>query len=107
MAWAGFLNSPDGIGICHHVSLTLAGDWTQPVVVNLTSGRDVRHLPTVPGLIGIGPGGGFQADPSGHYLSFIGYGLGARGLYRWNVVSGTGGHQSRPVFVKNNVGNAS
>ncbi len=106
MAWAGFLNAEDGIGDCHHVGLTLEDNWTQPVVVNLATGRVVRKLPAVPGLMGEGPGGGFLADASGHHLIFIGYGLGAGGLYRWTVDTGSNGRQARPVFVKNNVGSA-
>ena len=106
MAWTGFLNGDDGIGTCRHVGLTLQGNWTQPIVVNLATGRVVRKLPLVPGLIGEGPGGGFLVDASGHHLLFIGYGLGSGGLYRWTVDTRSNGRKAGPVFVKNNVGSA-
>jgi hypothetical protein len=106
MAWAGFLNAEDGIGDCHHVGLTRQDNWTRPVVVNLATGRVVRKLPLIPGLIGEGPGGGFLVDASGHHLVFVGYGLGAGGLYRWTVDTRSNGRQGRPDFVKNNVGSA-
>jgi hypothetical protein len=104
MAWAGFLNKRQGIGICHHVGLTRQGDWTQPVVVDLATGQVVRRFPVVPGLLGVGPGGGFQADPSGHYLAFIGAGLGAGGLYRWRISAGSTRRSSGPLLVRNDVG---
>lgn len=107
MAWGGFLTAGEGIGTCQHVGLTPPGDWTQPVIVDLATGRIVRKLPRVPGLIGQGPGGGFLVDASGHDLVFIGNGLGAGGLYRWTIDARTNGVQSRPVFVKSNIGSAS
>jgi hypothetical protein len=107
MAWAGFLNSHEGIGTCQHVGLTSEGNWTRPVVVNLATSRVVRRLPVVPGLIGVAPSGGFHADASGHNLVFIGYGRGAGGLYRWTVGTPANGRQSGPVLVKNDVGSAS
>lgn len=107
MVWAGFLNTAEGIGMCHHVGLTSEDSWTQPVVVNLATGSVVRKLPVVGGLIGVGPSGGFHADVSGHYFVFIGSGLGAGGLYRWTVNTRSNHEQTRPVFVKNNVGSAS
>lgn len=107
MAWAGFLNTAEGIGMCHHVGLTSEDSWTQPVVVNLATGRVVRKLPLISGLIGVGPSGGFHVDPSGHHFVFIGSGLGAGGLYRWTVDTRSSQRQTRPVFVKNNVGSAS
>ena len=107
MAWAGFLNVTEGIGMCHHVGLTSEDSWTQPVVVNLATGRVVRKLPVIPGLIGVGPSGGFHIDSSGHHVVFIGSGLGAGGLYRWTVDTQSNQRQTRPVLVKNNVGSAS
>jgi hypothetical protein len=106
MAWAGFLNSHEAIGTCQHVGLTSEGNWTRPVVVNLATSQVVRRLPVIPGLIGVGPSGGFHTDASGHNLVFIGYGRGAGGLYRWTVGPRTNGRQSGPVFVKNGVGSA-
>lgn len=107
MAWAGFLNVNEGIGTCHHLGLTLQDNWTQPVIVDLSTGRVVRKLPVVPGLIGEGPGGGFLVDASGHHLVFIGNGLGAGGLYRWTIGTQPEGRQDRPALVRNNVGSAS
>ena len=106
MAWAGFLTTNEGIGVCHHVGLVQADSWTQPVIFNLTTGSVVRRLPVVRGLIGQGPGGGFEVDGSGHYLVFIGGGLGAGGLYHWTVIDSRRGHEQHPVFVSNNVGSA-
>lgn len=106
MAWAGFLTTNEGIGVCHHVALIQADSWTQPVIVNLTTGEVVRRLPVVRGLIGQGPGGGFEVDGSGHHLVFIGGGLGAGGLYHWTVIDSRRGREQRPVFVSNNVGSA-
>ncbi len=107
MAWAGFLNTTEGLGMCHHVGLTSEDSWTQPVVVNLATGNVVRTLPVVRGLIGVGPSGGFHADVSGHHFVFIGSGRGAGGLYRWTVDTRSNQRQTRPVFVRNNVGSAS
>jgi len=106
MAWAGFLNAVDGIGVCHHVGLTPQDNWTQPVIVDLATGKIARPLPTVPTLLNEGPGGGFLADASGHHLVFIGSGLGAGGLYRRTIDAGSPGLEPRPVFVKDNVGSA-
>jgi hypothetical protein len=105
MLWAGFLSTTDVIGTCHHAGLTLHDDWNQAIVVNLATGRVVRRLPVIRGLVGGGPSS-FQVDPSGHHLLFIGEGSGAGGLYRWTVV----GHPPRavgaPVLIKNAVGSA-
>lgn len=105
MLWAGFLSATEGIGTCHHAGLTLQDDWNQPIVVNLATGRVVRRLPVIRGLVGGGPSS-FQVDPSGHHLLFIGAGSGAGGLYRWTVI----GHPPRaagpPSLVKNAVGSA-
>jgi len=78
MTWAGFLNRSDGIGVCHHAGLTQQGDWYQPIVVNLSTGSVVRRLPVLRNLIG--GIAGFRVDASGHYLAFIGKGIGG-GLY--------------------------
>jgi len=107
MAWAGYLNSHEAIGTCQHVGLTSGDNWTRPVVVNLVTSQVVRRLPRVPGLIDVGPSGGFHTDASGHHLVFIGYGRGAGGLYRWTVGTPANERQSGPVFVKNDVGSAS
>lgn len=107
MIWAGFLNTHEGIGMCHHVGLTSKDNWTQPVVVNLATGGVVRKLPVLSGLVGVGPSGGFHADASGHHFVFIGSGLGAGGLYSWTVDPQSNQRQTRPVLVKNNVGSAS
>ncbi len=107
MAWAGFLNTAEGIGMCYHVGLTSEDSWTQPVVVNLATGSVVRKLPVVRGLIGMGPSGGFHGDVSGHHFVFIGSGIRAGGLYRWTLDTRSNQRQTRPVFVKNNVGSAS
>jgi hypothetical protein len=104
MTWAGLLNDHDGLGVCHHAGLTQQDDWYRPFVVNLKTGHVMQRLPVLRGLIG--SAGAFQVDASGHYLAFIGTGIGAGGLYRWTV----SGHPLRsatgPVLVKNRVGSA-
>lgn len=100
MAWGGFLDAHEGIGICHTVELSAQDSRSQAVVFDLASGRTVRKLPAVPGLIS-----GFQSDPSGHHLVFIGGGLGAGGLFRWTVDAVV--HQAKPVLVKERVGSVS
>jgi len=107
MAWAGFLNSREGIGDCHYVGSTRQSDLTEPVVFDLATGHVVRMLPSISGLIGQGPGGGYLADPSGQHLLFVGSGLGAGGLYRWTLSDQPKGKPSHPIFVKNDVGSAS
>jgi hypothetical protein len=102
MAWAGFLDQDSGIGICRYVDITGTEQSTQPFVVDVRTGRDVAKLPAIRGLVGDGPGGGFQVDPSGHYLAYVGPGLGAGGLYRWSLDDR--GRASRPVLVRQQVG---
>lgn len=101
MAWGGFFNAREGIGICQQVELSQPDDRSQAVIFDLATGRLVRKLPVVPGLIG-----GFESDPSGHHLIFIGGGVGAGGLYRWTVDT-TAVRQARPVLVKERVGSGS
>jgi WD40-like Beta Propeller Repeat len=105
MAWAGFLDEDSGIGICRYADVTGTEQSTQPVVVDLRTGREVSKLPAVHGLIGDGPGGGFQVDPSGRYLAYVGPGRGAGGLYRWALKDR--GRASRPVLVRQQVGSVS
>jgi hypothetical protein len=102
MAWAGFLDEDHGIGICRYADITGTEDSTQPIVIDVRTGRDVAKLPAIRGLIGDGPGGGFQVDPSGRYLAYVGPGLGAGGLYRWDLRNR--GRASRPVLVRQQVG---
>jgi hypothetical protein len=107
MAWAGFLGEDLGIGICRHVDITGTEQQTQPFVIDVRTGREVARLPAIGGLIGDGPGGGFQIDPSGRYMAYVGPGLGAGGLYRWDLYRlalPDRGPSSRPVFVRQQVG---
>lgn len=101
MSWGGFLNSRDGIGICHHVALIPQDNRTEAVIFDLATGRVVRKLPAVPGLIS-----GFVADSSGNHLAFIGNGISGGGLYRWSVDPARG-RQPSPVLVKERVFSAS
>ncbi len=107
MAWAGFIDEHRGIGVCRHVDITGQEQWTQPFVVDVRTGREVARLPAIRGLIGDGPGGGFQVDPTGRYVAYVGPGRGAGGLYRW-ALSGWARHDrgraSAPVFVRQGVG---
>jgi hypothetical protein len=102
MAFAGLLDEDHGIGVCRHVDITGTEQSTQLFVVNVRTGREVGDLPAIPGLIGDGPGGGFQVDPSGRYLAYVGPGLGAGGLYRWALKDR--GRASHPVLVRQQVG---
>ena len=102
MAFAGLLNEDRGIGVCRHVDITGTEQSTQPFVIDVRTGREVSKLPAIHGLIGDGPGGGFQIDPSGRYLAYVGPGLGAGGLYRWALKDR--GRASRPVLVRQQVG---
>jgi hypothetical protein len=102
MAWAGFLDEDSGIGICRYTDITGREQSTQPLVINVRTGHQVAALPAIRGLIGDGPGGGFQVDPSGRYLAYVGPGLGAGGLYLWSLQDR--GRHSRPVLVRQQVG---
>ncbi len=104
MTWAGFLNAHGGLGVCHHAGLTQQDDWYQPVVVNLSTGRVVQRLPVIHNLIG--GVNGFQVDPSGHYLAFIGKGRPAGGLYRLTLKGNPPRPAGSQVLVKNGVGSA-
>ena len=102
MAWAGFLDDRDGIGVCRHVDITGTEEQTQLFVVDVRTGREVARLPAVRGLIGDGPGGGFQVDPTGRYLAYVGPGRGAGGLYIWALKDR--GRASAPVLLRQKVG---
>jgi hypothetical protein len=102
MAWAGFLDEDLGIGMCRHVDITGTEQQTQLFVIDVRSGREVAKLPAIHGLVGGGPGGGFQVDPTGRYLAYVGPGLGAGGLYRWALPDR--GRASRPVLIRQQVG---
>ncbi len=100
----GFLNGSDGTGVCHHAGLTQQGDWyPQPIVVNLSTGSVVRRLSVLRNRMG--GIAGFQVDASGHYLAFIGKGIGG-GLYRCVISGNTPRATGEPVLVKDRVGSA-
>jgi hypothetical protein len=107
MAFAGLLNEDRGIGVCRHVDITGTEQSTQLLVIDIRTGHEVAKLPAIPGLIGDGPGGGVQVDPSGRYMAYIGPGLGAGGLYRWALdrwALKEPGRTTRPVLVRQHVG---
>ncbi len=102
MAWAGFVDAHRGIGICRHVDITGTEEQTQPFVVDVRTGREVARLPAIRGLIDGGPGGGFQVDPTGRFLAYVGPGLGAGGLYLWALDDR--GRASAPFLLRQKVG---
>ncbi len=99
MAFAGLLNEDSGIGVCRHVDITGTEQSTQTFVIDVRTGREIAKLPAIPGLIGDGPGAGFQIDPSGRYMAYVGPGLGAGGLYRWALKER--GRTARPSWFDN------
>ena len=102
MAWAGFIDENRGIGICRYADITDTEELTRPVVVDVRTGRVVARLPAIHALIGDGPGGGFQVDPTGRYLAYVGPGRGAGGLYLWALKDR--GRASGPVLLRQRVG---
>jgi hypothetical protein len=102
MAWAGFIDENRGLGICRYADITDTEELTRVVVVDVRTGREVARLPAIPGLIGDGPGGGFQVDPTGRYLAYVGPGRGAGGLYIWALKDR--GRGSAPIPLRQKVG---
>jgi hypothetical protein len=104
MAWAGYLNSTQGIGVIQHVSLPNRY-WFELTVVDMTTGRTVKRLQTVPGLIGGGGlGAGVQVDPSGRHLAVdVSDGSGHGNLYRWTVSTDPTRISAGPILVKDGV----
>jgi hypothetical protein len=104
MHFAGFLSAHQALGTCYHAGLTNQTEWTRPEVVNVTTGDIVERLPVLPGQFGPR---GFEVDPTGRYVSFIGDGTGAGAVYRWRIGGRSGQISTRPVLVRNGVDSSS
>jgi hypothetical protein len=104
--WVGYVNSAQAMEVLVHRNFLDQGDWFQPVVVNVATGRVAKRLPVVAGQSEGGPPGSsgqWQIDPSGHYVALIKQrslpndaGT-VTDLYRWTI---NGGH---PTIVKRGV----
>jgi hypothetical protein len=94
LAWAGYVSATEGIGVRQHLGSTAGTGWIEPAIVDITTGRIVRRLPEIPGLLGVGnafdgPEGTVQVDPSGRHLALAEVRAGSGGLWRWTIGSGS------------------
>lgn len=92
MAWAGYVSATEGIGIRQHLGSAAGAGWTEPALVDITTGRVVRRWPDLPGLPGAGNAhdgleGTVQVDPSGRHLAIAEAGPGSGSLWRWTIGS--------------------
>jgi len=92
MAWAGYVNRADGIGVTQHWAGTIPSSSFGLSVVDATSGRVIASLPHVSGQLAVGnvldgAEGAVQIDPSGQHLALVEVGSGSGSLYRWTIGS--------------------
>jgi hypothetical protein len=91
MAWAGYLNATEGIGVCRRGSpLTGQSYKIELNVVAVATGRAIAHLPPISGQLDVGSvldgsEGEVQVDTSGRHLAFVEVGSGTGTLYRWSL----------------------
>ena len=106
VAWAGYLNATQGIGVIQHVvRFSNNRDWFELMLVDVTTGRIVKRLQTVSGQIGGGGlGGGVQVDPSGRHLAVdVSNSSGWSNLYRWTISTDPARISAGPILVKKGV----
>jgi len=90
MAWAGYLNPAEGIGVSQHWGPTRRSSTFALSVVDVATGRVMTRLPAVPGQLGVGniydgAEGTVQVDPSGQHVAVVEVGSGNGTLYRWTI----------------------
>jgi hypothetical protein len=93
MAWDGYLNQTEGIGVVQHLGATRQGNSFEVAEVDVNTGRIERTLLNVHGTLAVdnsedGAEGTLQVDPSGRYLSIIEVGSGHGTLNRWTIGDG-------------------
>jgi hypothetical protein len=104
VAWAGYINATEGIGVAQHWGPTRRNSTFALSVIDVRSGRVVTRLPSVPGQLGVGntadgPEGTVQVDPSGQYLALVEVGSGNGTLYRWRIGTVPSRISARPVQI--------
>ena len=104
MAWAGYLSTSEGIGVCQHVGLTWQSSTTTLSVIDVSSGRDVAQLPTLRSPLGTGnvfdgAEGTIQIDATGQHLAIGEVRSGADALYRWTIGSRATRMRTAPILV--------
>jgi hypothetical protein len=92
LAWAGYVNATEGIGVRQRPGSAADTGWTGPAIVDVATGRIVRGWPEMPGLLGVwnvhdGLEGTVQVDPSGRHLALAEVGSGRGSLWRWTIGS--------------------
>jgi len=108
MAWAGYVNRADGIGVTQHWAGTIPSPTFGLSVVDATSGRVIARLPHVSGRLAVGnvfdgAEGAVQIDPSGQHLALVEVGSGSGALYRWTIGSNPNRISTDPVEIATGV----
>jgi WD40-like Beta Propeller Repeat len=105
MAWAGYLNETEGIGVCRRGSpLTGQSYEIELSVVAVATGRIIAHLPAISGQLDVGSvldgsEGEVQVDASGRHLAIVEVGSGTGTLYRWSLGNDLLPTSAEPVRV--------
>ena len=108
MAWAGYVNRADGIGVTQHWAGTIPSSSFGLSVVDATSGRVIASLPHVSGQLAVdnvldGAEGAVQIDPSGQHLALVEVVSGSGALYRWTIGSIPNRISTEPVQIATGV----
>jgi hypothetical protein len=104
MAWAGYLSTTEGIGVCKYVGLTVRATTTTLSVIAVSSGRVIAQLPTLHGQLDVGnefdgAEGTIRIDASGQHLVIGERGSGYGALYRWTIGSRPTNVHTVPILV--------
>ena len=105
--WVGYVNSTQAMEVLVQENFLGQGDWFQPVLMDVASGKVIERLPRIAGQSESPPNGNgqWQIDPTGHYVAFIKQRRLPSGaaivtdLYRWSINSSP----QRPTIVKRGV----
>ena len=108
MAWAGYVNRADGIGVTQHWAGTIPSSSFGLSVVDATTGRVIASLPHVSGQLAVGnvldgAEGTVQIDASGQHLALVEVGSGSGALYRWTIGNNPTRISTDPVQIATGV----
>ncbi len=108
MAWAGYVNSVDGIGVSQLWGATRGSSTFALSVVDARTGHVIARLPHVSGRLAVGnvfdgAEGTVRVDPSGQHLALVEVGSGGGALYRWTIGSKPNHISADPVRITSGV----
>ena len=108
MAWAGYVNAVDGIGVTQQRGGTRQSSTFGLSVVDARTGHVIARSPHVSGQLAVGNAfdgaeGTVQVDPSGQHLAVVEVGSGSGALYRWTIGSDPKRISADPVRIATGV----